>query len=399
MKQILFALVALLFLAIVPSALAMTVNVKDIAAGPVSVQIGEIIPITVTHAASSNMSDVVITAELAYNGRKVDVESKTIDMISGTTYTETLNLKIPTNIKTTVPGESYKLSVRMQDNNGNEIASAQYQIMVQRADDEIVIQKVMTSYAKSGEPLIVTVVVKNTGSDAIDDVYAKVSIPELGSNVVAEERMGDVASIDTDEDEDTATKDIALRIPVDAEDGTYTLNVEVYNDNDDVSVSTTKSIYLEGITPAEKFVEVVPTAVSQDVEQGKTATYNLRIANIGDATKTFSISIEGAEGWATSKVNPLDVTLSPESSQVVAVTITAANNALAGEHNFVVKVSSDDAVKSISLTANVDENSGKVDTLLISVIVLAIVLVVLIAILVKTRKSGDELAEAEESYY
>ena len=399
MKKILFALVALLFLAIVPSALAMTVNVKDIAAGPVSVQIGEIIPITVTHAASSNMSDVVITAELAYNGRKVNVESKTIDMISGTTYTETLNLKIPTNIKTTVPGESYKLSVRMQDNNGNEIASAQYQLTVQRANDEIEIQKVMTSYAKAGEPLIVTVVVKNTGSDAIDDVYAKVSIPELGSNVVAEERMGDIASVDTDEDKDTATKDIALRIPVDAEDGTYTLKVEVYNDNDDVSVSTSKSIYLEGIAPAEKFVEVVPTAVSQDVEQGKTATYNLRIANIGDATKTFSISVEGAEGWATSKVNPLDVTLSPESSQVVAVTITAANNALAGEHKFAVKVSSNDAVKSVSLTANVNENSGKVDTLLISVIVLAIVLVVLIAILVKTRKSGDELAEAEESYY
>jgi len=399
MKKILFALVALLFLAIVPSALAMTVNVKDIAAGPVSVQIGEIVPITVTHAASSNMSDVVITAELAYNGRKVDVESKSIDMISGTTYTKTLDLKIPTNIKTTVPGESYKLSVRMQDNNGNEIASAQYQITVQRADDEIEIQKVMTSYAKAGEPLIVTVVVKNTGSDAIDDVYAKVSIPELGSNVVAEERMGDIVSVDTDEDEDTATKDIALRIPVDAEDGTYTLNVEVYNDNDDVRVSTTKSIYLEGITPAEKFVEVVPTAVSQDVDQGKTATYNLRIANIGDAAKTFSISVEGAEGWATSKVSPLDVTLSPESSQVVTVAITAANNALAGEHNFVVKVSSDDAVKSVSLTANVDENSGKVDALLISVIVLAIVLVVLIAILVKTRKSGDELAEAEESYY
>ena len=399
MKQILFALVALLLLAIVPSALAMTVNVKDIAAGPVSVQIGEIVPITVTHAASSNMSDVVITAELAYNGRKVDVESKSIDMISGTTYTETLNLKIPENIKTTVPGESYKLSVRMQDNNGNEIASAQYQLTVQRADDEVEIQKVMTSYAKAGEPLIVTVVVKNTGSDAIDDVYAKVSIPELGSNVFAEERMGDVASVDTDEDEDTATKDIALRIPVDAEDGTYTLKVEVYNDNDDVSVSTTKSIYLDGITPAEKFVEVVPTTVSQDVEQGKTATYNLRIANIGDATKTFSISVEGTEGWATSKVNPLDVTLSPESSQVVTVVITAANNALAGEHKFAVEVSSDDAVKSVSLTANVNENSGKVDALLISVIVLAIVLVVLIAILVKTRKAGDELAEAEESYY
>jgi uncharacterized membrane protein len=399
MKQILLALVALLFLAIVPSALAMTVNVKNIAAGPVSVQIGEIIPITVTHAASLNMSDVVITAELAYNGRKVDVESKTIDMISGTTYTETLNLKIPTNIKTTVPGESYKLSVRMQDNNGNEIASTQYQLTVQRVNAEVEIQKVMTSYAKAGEPLIVTVVVKNTGSDAIDDVYAKVSIPELGSNVVAEERMGDVASVDTDEDKDTATKDIALRIPVDAADGTYTLKVEVYNDNDDVTASTTKSIYLDGITPAEKFVEVVPTAVSQDVSQGKTATYNLRIANIGDATKTFSISVEGAEGWATSKVNPLDVTLSPESSQVVTVAITAANNALAGEHKFAVKVSSNDAAKTISLTANVNENSGKVDTLLISVIVLAIVLVVLIAILVKTRKSGDELAEAEESYY
>lgn len=399
MKQVLIALFALLILAIAPSVLAMTVTVNDLdwADQPVSVQIGETMPIKVTQFADANYSDVVITAELSYNGKHVSEESKPIDMIEGSTYTRTLNLKMPDNIKVTDTGETYTLSIRMKDGKGNDVDWEQnFEVTVQKANDNVEIQKVMTTYANAGEPMIVTVVAKNIGSDSEDDVYVKVSIPELG--LVSEERMGDIASVDSGDDEDVATADVPIRIPEDAESGIYTLKVEVYNDDEDVVVSATKSISINGAVPSEKFVEVVPIVASQDVGQGQTATYTLRVANLGDSTKTFSVIVEGTDGWATYQVNPLAVTLNADSSQMITVAIAAADKALIGEHKFTVKVKSDDAEKSVSLISNVKEASG-IDTMLISVIVLAVVLVILIAVLVKTRKSGDEIAESEESYY
>jgi uncharacterized membrane protein len=395
MKQILIALFALLILAI-PSALAMTVTVKDFSSGPVSVEVGETIPIEVINTASVNISDVVVTAELAYNGKKVSVESKPFDMLAGTSYTKTLKLDVPENIKTTSSGNYYTLSVRMQDNDGNEIASQQFKLTVQRADDNLEIQKVMTTPANAGEPVIVTVVAKNIGADALEDVYVRVSIPDL--NVVAEERMGDILATDKGEDEDVATRDVVLVIPDNAGFGDYALNVEVYDDDDNVFVSDTESIYINGVAPAEKFVEVVPTLASQSMDQGEKAAYTLRVANIGDTTKTFEVLVTGTEGWAAYDINPLSITLAPESSTLITVAVTAADKALTGEHKFTVKVKSNDAEKSIALTANVNEKAGGVDALMISVIVLAVVLVILVVILVKTRKA-DETAEAEESYY
>jgi len=397
MKQYIIALIALLTLAIVPSALAMTVTVKDSSASPVSVQIGETIPIVVTETASANYSNVVVTAELVYNGKKVDVDTGAFDMIEGTTYPKTLNLKIPANIKTTAPGESYNLDVRMQDNKGTEIDWQQFEVTVQRTNEEITVQKVMTTFAKAGSPTLVTIVAKNTGSDDIDDVYAKVSIPQL--SLVAEERLGNLAAMDNGDSENVATADVPLRIPENTEDGTYPLVVEVYSDNGDVDTSVTKSIVINGVAPAEKFVEVVPSLESQDIEQGKTTTYTISVANLGASAKTYSVSVEGTEGWATtSQINPITVTLAPESSQTITIAVTATNTALIGEHKFSVNIKSDDAEKSISLTANVKGKTVGIDALLISVIVLAIVLVILIAVLVKTRK-GDEGIETEESYY
>ena len=398
MKTYIIALVALLTLAIVPSALAMTVTVNDASSTPLSVGIGEILKVKISDTPSVNYSDVVITAEFAYNGKKVSVESTAFDETAGISYVKTLSLTVPQNIKAAASGEKYVLTVRMQDNKGNEIAWKAFDVFVTRANDAVQIQKVMTTFAKAGSPVLVTVVAKNIGSDDLEDVYVRVSIPELGPSCTTEDRLGDIASTDKGEDEDVATADIPLRIPANAEDGTYTLKVEIYNDKDDVAVSATKDIVIDGVAPAEKFVEVVPALISQDIAQGKTATYNLRVANLGDSAKTFSVFVEGTDGWATYQLNPLVVTIAPDASQTITVAVTVADNALIGEHKLTAKVKSDDAVKSVALTANVKEKTIGIDTLLISVIVLAVVLVILIAILVKTRKA-DESIEAEESYY
>ena len=394
MKKFLIALIAMFVLAVIPTALAMSVEIKDTSSGQVSVVAGETIPVKVTSVFSANYSDVVLEVQLKYShGKKVEVDTKAMDVISGKTYVQNIELKVPENIDATVSGDTYTISLVMKDKNGRTIDSATVDVSVQRENDVLEIQKVMTGYAKAGQPTIVTVVVKNTGSDNQDDAYVKVSIPEL--NLIAEERLGDIASVDDGEDEDVSVADIPLRIPEDAEDGVYTMVVEVSNDN--IKVEAMKEINIDGMPNKGKFVEVVPSLTSQEIAQGETVIYTLRIANLGDSSESYEVYVEGTEGWSTYQVNPLTLALSAESNQIITIGITASKDALVGEHAFTAKVVSSKATKTIPLTANVKESTG-INAMLISVIVLAIVLVILIALLVKTRKA-TEGTEAEESYY
>lgn len=395
MKKILIALLALLFLA-VPTALAMTVEIKDISASslnPVSINVGEVVPIKITHVAVENSTDVVIEAQLTYRGKKVNVESDPIKMIIGSTYTETLNLAVPQDIKVTSAGEYYTLSVTMKDGKGKELARSVFDVTVQRLSNELEVQKVITNYAAAGAPTLVTVVAKNTGSNDQEEVYVKVSIPELG--LVAEEFMGDIAADNKGDGENVATVDIPLRIPNNVAKGDYLMTVEVYNSEMNV-IDTAQISINSNILGKENFIEVVPTISVQEASPGATSVYTLRVANLEDKTQTYSVSVKGTDGWATYQVNPLDLTLASNSDQVITIGITPVSNALVGQHNFVVTVTSENAEKSISLVANVKEKTAGIDAMLVSVIVLAVVLVILVVVLVKTRKTNEG---AEESYY
>ena len=404
MKKLFIALFALLFLAAMPSVLAITNDISitnvEINGGnsePLSVMAGDVLKIQVEYTAYAAVQDAVIEAELTYgHDKKVEDSSKAIDTVDGTHYIANLEFTIPANIEVTPPGQYYTLSIVAKGKSGEMLTTPEeIRVTVQKANDEISIQKVMTDYMEAGQITTVTVVAKNIGTDTQDDVYVVVSIPKLG--IEKEERMGNIAEIDKGEGENVATVDVPLLIPENAVDGSYTMNVEVYNDNTDLNA--TKTVSINGVQGAEKFVEVISTSNSQEMAQGGTAVYTLRIANLGSSAETYSLSVEGTEGWATYQMNPLVLTLSPESSQMITVSITAADNALIGDHTFTVKAKSESAEKTIPLTASVGEKKVGFDAMLISVIVLAIVLVILIVLLVKTRKAGDEISETEESYY
>ena len=188
-----------------------------------------------------------------------------------------------------------------------------------------------------------------------------------------------------------------MRISKDAVEGVYTFSIEAYNDN--VEVKTSKTVSVSGVKKAADSTEVVPVVSSMNLKQGATGVYKLSLLNLGNAAQTYSVSVEGLDGWGTYEVNPLKVTLSPDANQLVDLALTVSGKALVGGHAFTVKVNSDGkTVREMTLTANVEKSTWKVDAMLISVVVLAIVLVALVAILVRSRKS-DEGTEVEESYY
>lgn len=403
MKKFAIAIFALLICAVIlPSVLAdvtdFEVSIKDISeyASPISVEVGETIPIDVTFILDENASDVVIEAELYYgHGKEVTVKSDSIDVLAGTTYIKKLSLKIPSDIDTSSSGEEYTLYVRLKDKQGANIVFSWNPVTVQRQNDLLVIQKIMKTNAEASKSMLVTVVVKNIGSDRQDDVYVKIVVPELG--IVKEERVGDIVSEDMDDKDDTATVDVPLLIPEKAADGTYSMTVTAYNDN--VKVEKTESIKVKGVENTKMDAsEVVPQIYSQEVEQGKSVTYPITIGNLADSIQSYSVEVSGTDGWASYTMTPLKITLSGNDSEVINVALAANKDAMVGQHTFVITVKNDNqVVKQFTLTSNVKEAKAAIDAMLVSAIVLAVVLLVLIVILVKSRKT--ESADTEESYY
>ena len=400
MKKILGALIALFVLAtLIPGVMAsMSVEVDGSSASPVSVVRGETVPIRVTFSENTDYSDVVVEAELRYeNSKKVEVSSTALDLISGTTYIKTLNLKAPEDIEATSPGEVYALTVDIKDGNGNELEWESFDITVQRTDDQLEIQKVLkTSTVEAGKTLLVTAVVKNTGSDRLDDVYVRMSIPELG--LTTEERAGDLVAVDDGDKEDTESVVLSLKIPSSATQGAYSLEIKAYND--DAETTKKDSINIAGTQGITQSTEVYANKVIGSVAQGETSAYKFTLLNVGGSSAVYSVSVQGIDGWATAAVNPASATVvQKDSTATLTVYITADKNAALGQHIATVTVKSGDtAIKQLSIVSEVTESGTfAIDPLLITAVILAIILIVLVAVFVKTRKSGEKLEE--ESYY
>jgi hypothetical protein len=232
MKKLLIALVALFVLSVIPAAMAaVSVDINGASTTPVSVIRGDTIPVKVTFSEPIDYKDVTIEVQLRYeHSKKAEVSTKAIDVVAGTTYTRTLNIDVPSDIEINAPGNYYSLTVVLKDGNGYELETRSYDLMVQRTDDQIQIQKVLKPQTiEAGNTFTADVVVKNTGSDRMDDIYVRMSVPELG--LVTEGRAGDLVAVDTDTKEDVNSVKLSLNVPATAAAGSYSLEIKAYNSN------------------------------------------------------------------------------------------------------------------------------------------------------------------------
>jgi len=230
MKKLLIALVALFVLSVIPTAMAaISVDVNGASSGPVSVIRGDTIPVKVAFSESIDYKDVTIEVQLRYeHSKKAEVSTKAIDVVAGTTYTRTLNIDVPSDIEINAPGNYYSLTAVLKDGNGYELETRSFDLMVQRTDDQLQIQKVLKPQTiEAGNTFTADIVVKNTGSDRMDDVYVRMSVPELG--LVTEGRAGDLVAVDTDTKEDVNSVKLSLNVPTTAAAGSYSLEIKAYN--------------------------------------------------------------------------------------------------------------------------------------------------------------------------
>ncbi|MDH3353392.1 MAG: hypothetical protein OEL87_03015, partial [Nanoarchaeota archaeon] len=340
----------------------------------------------VTFNAADDASDVKVKVYMEGHRDDVSAYTSRFDIESGNTYTKLLSLELPSDSNDL--SEKYTLYVEVVSK--DEKSGAEYTVSMQRESYTFEVLSVDYSLKVSADDTVpVSVVVKNTGYDRMDDTYVVVSIPALSAS--ARGYVGDLIPTEDyvgyDDEEDSMSKTVYLEVPANAESGVYEMDVKVYNDDAETIVKQLISIGDSASTL------VLAAVKNQDLSAGETATYDLVVVNSADDVKVFNVKT--VSGDALSVSAPSVVTVGPDASETISITASAVNDAAIGTYTFSVDVDGKQTV----FGANVVEASASTSVVALTVI-LVIIFVVLLAVLVVllTRKEKP-IEEVETSYY
>ena len=320
------------------------------------------------------------------------------DVISDSTESFKLKESVSTikRLKLHVPSrleqDNFRLRVRVEDRDG-ATTQTDYEIQISSKRNQITIKDIILSpenEIKAGRTLVTSLRLKNTGQRDQKGVKIKISIPELG--VSATDYVSELEK-ESDKNDQATSNNIFLRIPDDADTGVYTLRAEVYfRDGDEVTAKETKVRVIgadktpTGSTAAstktdEKTVLFVPSDSQSVVAGSSEVFYPITITNSGSASKSYTISVDGAS-WGTVRIAPSNVAVvNPADSKTVNIYVAAKSDASAGEQMFLVTIKNDDKIlKQIPLKAVISKQASAEPTKLESV--LKVLAIVLLAILV-----------------
>ena len=250
----------------------------------------------------------------------------------------------------------------------------------------------------AGSSVPFDVVLQNNGNERLDNVYVKLSVPDLG--VERKDYFGDIspdAEEDYDDIVDTANKRIYLNIPRNAIPGIYNVEIEAYNY--DTSVIVTEKVIVSGASTG-----IIPSVTSRAIAVGEDTTFDVILVNPNDRMVVYSITPEESTGLIIDVEEPI-VTVAADSSKTVRIRVKATNSAEEGTHLVTVNVNSESGlVKQVNFSLNVEEGTGitgRPNSVLILTVILAIIFVVLLIVLIVllTKKPVEAEEFGETSYY
>ncbi len=377
-------------------------NETELVCDTVSVVAGETIDINVRFTAAEYDSDVTIEAEL--EGDKVDVEavSDRFDVEEGSRYSETLSIKVPSELKDEL-SDYIELNLEI-DGDDYKTEIGPIKLRVQRPSYEVAIKSVSAPQSvDAGETFPVEIVVKNIGYNDLDDLYVTAKIDSLGISKTG--YFGDIVAIECDDDEDEIELDddnngvlerycdeddedsvsgkLYLKVPYGVQAGAYTLEVEVMNDD-------TTSMKAAQVVVNNDFDSVV-------FKSGN----NIVIVNPTDKVVGYKIVAE-----SPAIVSESMVFVPAGSTSSVSKTIEVDPNTV-GEYTFDVNVFTvkGDLVETITFSGNAgngDSTTGTDETnpiVILTVILAIIFIVLLIVLIVLIGKKPEKSGEFGESYY
>lgn len=261
----------------------------------------------------------------------------------------------------------------------------------------------------AGSTIAVDVVVKNDGSEELEDVYLRISVEDLG--VQRNVYLGDLDERDErdfDDDRsidrhDTVSKRVYLALPTNAVPGVYNLEVEAYNY--DVRATASERIVVDSVETG-----VLPTATGRTIAPGEETTFDVVLVNPNNRLVVYSILPEEVSGLIVEVTEPI-VTVSAESGRTVKVNVRATESAEEGTYLVKVNVNDENGlVEQVSFSVNVEEDSARIgpafagtgNAVFILTVILVIIFVVLLIVLIVllTRRPAETTEEfGETSYY
>jgi len=347
----------------------MEVKVDDELAsnGDLSVIAGEQIKVKVSFNALADASDV--TVKVVIEGDKADSTeiSEAFDVEEGLRYSKSLTIEVPYELKDDVSdGASLVVTIKKGSDYKTE---AEFDLRVQRPSYNAEILSIVTpNTIDAGETIPVDVVLKNIGYNDLDDLYVNANLIAL-DGVERTIYMGDLVSLeDDDDDDDTTTTSgrVNLQVPFDASAGVYTLEIEVWND--DLEVSKAKQIIIENDFPESVF----------------RAGSDLLIVNPTDKLQVYRVVTPVSESFVTVPAGASKaVEVNPDSEDYI-VNVFNMNG---------------EVVSSFTFSA-VEEDSSVTSPVVVLTVILAIIfLVLLIVLVVLIGKKPERTEDFGESYY
>lgn len=359
--------------------------------------------IKVVFKSKKDLSNVKIHAWL--NGYRESIEARTnsFDVFRGNLYSKTLFLRIPNDIDAK---DTYTLYVKVESKHElTGVDEAKIDTSIERIANVLEILTVdLYSYQNyrncndcvvfnPGSTLYVDVVIKNRGNHKAEDVYVKVSIPEVG--ISRNVYVGDIESCDGyDKFEDTERVTVPIILP--NKEGSYTLEIEAYNTENRDKKTTT--IFIEKQLSRNIQAIAQPEA---EAKKGGIAKYSLTITNFGNTQEHVVVELLGINGFATATIAPASFDIGPGETRIVNIELKINENVESGIYPFTAQVKYGNEVKQFNLNANVKENTidWKIVLMIVGIVLAAAIIVLLVITLVKQSKGSLEEKSEIESYY
>lgn len=347
----------------------------------VSVIAGETIVIQTFFDAEEDATNVRVKAEIEGDKLDMDVRTNSFDVEEGKRYVKTLKLKVPFDLRDEL-SDDFELSIKVW--NGDFKSEWEDIVLrVQRPSFNPIIKSISTvNNIEAGETIPVDIVVKNVGYNDLDDLYVIASIEALGLEKTA--YFGDLVPLEegdclsdsicnawgtpNEDDEDTVSGRIFLKLPFEVESGVYTLDVKVTND--DVTLEKVKQI-----------------AIKNDFETNVFASGNdLWLVNPTNKVMGYRIVAESAS------VSENVVFVPAGSSKVVKVSPE-------GEAKVNVFKINGEVVSTVAFSGEAETETVSNSVVILTIILAIIFVVLLVVLIVLITKKPEKADEFGESYY
>ena len=364
---------------------------------------GERATVRVVFESQEYLENAMIRGEVdGKRGKELEYQTNLFDVYEGRLYGKELYFDIPSNWDADGV-EDYFIELEIEaDSRVTGVHEVEIEGTIQRVANTLKIMSVnlRNDRVEPGQDVRGQVVVKNMGNHELEDLYLKVTVTELGiSNVFY---LGDLEPYDdctgNCEEYDTMYKNFELPLPKNTQEGIYTLEVEVYND--EISREQSVGFIVEGDGFVSGDVEITPQITRNDVEAGESVPYTLIVTNNGNSLERFVVTVSGTDGWSTTEIMPASFSLGAGESELVTINLNVDEDAVVAEHLFSVEVSYGENDERFNFIANVADDTatavGIKEALLIIGVVLAAIIVILLIVLL-TRRPAEE--KPEESYY